>query len=205
MKNLLLTFVLYSMYSGVVIAPDTFYPKFRYDFTKVNHFEQWYKFIKHTEGGYANRPMVEDPGGETNKGITLKTYINYCKEHKFKYKYKNFRNLSDKQVKQIAYTAFWKPIGNKLGNTPLTLLLAYSFWGGGGYELVKDMQRILNLTVDGILGEQTILAANEAGPELFEKLVRCRTKYLRSCKNYRYNPGWEKAITFLENYNKNTK
>ena len=64
--------------------------------------------------------MVEDPGGETNKGITLKTYINYCKEHKFKYKYKNFRNLSDKQVKQIAYTAFWKPIGNKLGNTPLT-------------------------------------------------------------------------------------
>ena len=33
------------------------------------------------------------------------------------------------------------------------------------------MQRILNLTVDGILGEQTILAANEAGPELFEKLV----------------------------------
>lgn len=158
---------------------------------KIDGFKIWWDYQSTMEGLYSNNKY--DAGGETMRGITLATYRAYCGND-----YNSFRNMTAETARMIAYNHFWLPFA-KFNDWRLNVLICSSFWGGGGYALVKDMQKILNIHPDGIIGEVTILAANQAGTELFHKLVNCRIKYLRGCWNYEYFKGWGKTIKFLEN------
>lgn len=57
------------------------------------------------EGGYVNNPA--DPGGETNMGITARTYRRYCRAHDLPIK--PIRELAFADVKPIYYEGYWKP------------------------------------------------------------------------------------------------
>ena len=56
------------------------------------------------EGGYSNRKS--DLGGETNFGVTQKTYNDYCKNHNLPYK--SVKNLTKEETIQVYYNDFWK-------------------------------------------------------------------------------------------------
>ena len=43
------------------------------------NFNQCFEWLLINEGGYVNNP--EDTGGETNLGVTKKTYLNYCEKN----------------------------------------------------------------------------------------------------------------------------
>lgn len=153
-------------------------------------FLRWWAFQSRMEGLYSNHS--KDNGGETMRGITIATYKRLTGKSRAK-----FLKMDANEAQKIAFTHFWKPIA-KFQDERLNTLFVSAFWGGGGYQLVKDVQRMLNITVDGILGEMTILAANESGPELFHKLLRCRVRYLKGCWNYQeFKHGWQKSIDFM--------
>ena len=43
------------------------------------NYDKCIETILHHEGGYVNHP--DDPGGETNLGVTKKVYLNWCEDH----------------------------------------------------------------------------------------------------------------------------
>lgn len=161
-----------------------------HDYNKAP-FNRWWNFQSQMEGLYSNHP--KDNGGETMRGITLATYKRLTGKSRAK-----FMQMNPNEAQTIAFNHFWKPIA-RFQDQRINTLIVSAFWGGGGYELVKDIQRTLNIAVDGVLGEQTILAANESGPELFHKLLKCRVRYLKGCWNYHeFKNGWQKSIDFME-------
>lgn len=70
-------------------------------------FEKALKFVLKWEGGYVNNP--NDKGGATNKGITQTTYNNWLRSKG--QNYKDVRNITDSEVKEIYYNNYWLKAG----------------------------------------------------------------------------------------------
>ena len=113
------------------------------------NFQKAIKHLFHLEGGYSNNKY--DKGGETNYGITQKTYTAYLKK----------QNLQNKTVKQITkedaisiyYQEYWLPSGaSKILDFKLAYLLFDSCVNHGlscGKNLYKksngDFQKFIDL------------------------------------------------------------
>lgn len=65
------------------------------------------KFVLSKEGGYSNHP--NDSGGETNKGITHKTYDAYRKSQNLRVRSVKF--ITNKEVEDIYYNQYYKASG----------------------------------------------------------------------------------------------
>lgn len=155
-------------------------------------FELWNEYIlKEWEGGIADRPLRDDPGGLTNKGVTIAVWREWA--HKLFGIVGNettLRQLTEAQAKRVAYEIYWKFYGiDKVTNPAIKLLLADSVWGGGGYSSLgyktgTYAQRAAQINKD-----------NQANSNLFNVLVNRRLAYLRSLKNYEVNKnGWENRV-----------
>ncbi len=71
------------------------------------NFEKGVKFVLAREGGYSNHP--NDSGGETNKGVTHKTYDAYRKSQGLPTR--SVKDITDKEVKDIYYNNYYKASG----------------------------------------------------------------------------------------------
>lgn len=118
-----------------------------------NTFEAAIAFVLTHEGGYAHDPR--DPGGETNFGISRKSYPHL-----------DIARLTRGQAKAIYRRDFWD--ANNLGELPpllgaATLDAAVNM---GSERAIKLLQRSLNqvtqvnLFEDGVCGPLTIASAN---------------------------------------------
>lgn len=67
-------------------------------------------FVLQMEGGYVNDP--NDPGGETNYGISKRSYPNL-----------DIKNLTVDQAKEIYYKDFWLPARCDKLSAPLALVV----------------------------------------------------------------------------------
>lgn len=155
-------------------------------------FELWNEYIlKEWEGGIADRPLKDDPGGLTNKGVTIAVWREWApKLFNIVGNEATLRQLTEAQAKRVAYEIYWKFYGiDKVTNPAIKLLLADSVWGGGGYrslgyESGTYAQRAAQINKD-----------NQANANLFNVLVNRRLAYLRSLKNYEVNKnGWENRV-----------
>lgn len=155
-------------------------------------FELWNEYILTPwEGGIANRPLKDDPGGFTNKGVTIGIWREWApKLFGIEGTETSLRKITVQQAKTIAYHVFWKFYGiDKVNNPALKLLIADSVWGGGGYPSLgyssgNISQRIAQINTD-----------SQNDPNLFDTMVQRRLNYLRSLKNYQANKnGWENRI-----------
>lgn len=69
-----------------------------------DNFKKTLKFVLQREGGYVNDPT--DLGGETNKGITYRTYNAYRKSKGLKPQ--SVKDISDSEVEDIYYNNYYK-------------------------------------------------------------------------------------------------
>lgn len=77
-------------------------------------------FVRKWEGGFVNDP--HDPGGATNKGITIDTYTRWRQAHgQPQPTVEELRNLSDEEANQIYFEWYWKASGADLMPWPLCL------------------------------------------------------------------------------------
>jgi lysozyme family protein len=155
-------------------------------------------FILKWEGGYVNDP--NDLGGATNMGVTLKTWQNVG------YDKTGDGVIDEEDLKQIFvqdvidcvlkphYWDRWQ--ADKIWNQSVANLLVDWLWASGT-TAVKTVQKVLNLTSDGIVGEKTLAAINNYPNqlELFDKIKTERIAYIeRICQsrpaNKRYKKGW---------------
>lgn len=128
------------------------------------------------EGGYVNDPV--DPGGETNLGITMKTFSTTA--HPLlgiDPTSQNLKNLTQAQAGIIYKKIYWdRVMGDSLPHQPLANIV-FDFYVNSGTNASVLLQRILNsmdvdpqLIEDGKIGQATLNAL---------QAVSCDDAYMR--------------------------
>jgi len=132
-------------------------------------------FLLSWEGGYCN--VSGDKGGATNRGITIGTFRSVFGQGK---SVNDLKNMTDAQWDYIFERLYWnKWKANDISSQSIANLLVDWYWNSGAYG-IKIPQRVLGVTIDGIVGQKTIAAINgwKAGEQdLFWKLWREREAF----------------------------
>jgi lysozyme family protein len=149
------------------------------------------------EGGYVDNP--KDPGGATNYGVTQKTYDGYRK--RMGLPTQTVRSITMDEVLAIYKTQYWEKImGDEL---PAGLDYAvYDFAvNSGPKRAVQCLQELLgaNVKADGIMGNQTLGALAELGPEdmraLIEAYCEKRLNWMKTLKTFAtFGTGWTRRV-----------
>lgn len=156
-------------------------------------------FILRWEGGFVDDPM--DRGGATNKGITIGTFRNfYGKEATVE----QLKNITDEQWLHIFKSGYWdKWKADDIENQSIANIVVDWAWGSGAATSIKQVQKILGVAVDGIVGDDTLTAINIAGQRsLFVKIHNRRIEFVenivkRDPSQARFLKGWKNRINSL--------
>lgn len=159
--------------------------------------EALYKRAK--ESGWADDP--DDSGGQTMIGVTMATYEEYCHRKGYpKPTTERLMNLSYNDWKSILKMLYWdKWKADEIRNQSVAEILCDWVWASGVYG-IKIPQRLLGVTMDGIVGSQTLTAVNTKNPrELFNRIKAARFEYIDEiCRkrpvNNKFKKGWLNRI-----------
>ena len=150
--------------------------------------------LKH-EGGFVNHKA--DPGGATNKGITLGTFRRYVKKNGT---VADLKAITDEQVAKVYRKHYWDAVkGDRLPSGVDYALFDYAV-NSGPSRAVKTLQSIILVPQDGIIGPQTLAALSRAKPEhVIEVLCAERMKFLKGLKTWgTFGKGWTNRVTAVE-------
>ena len=130
------------------------------------------------EGGFVNDP--EDPGGATNKGITINTFRAFRMLNKLPMpSIDDLKNISDQEWASVLKTFFWdKWMADQINNQSIADILVDWFWASGAWAVIIP-QRLLNVPSDGIVGNGTLTALNSKLPsEIYQQIFDARIKFI---------------------------
>lgn len=145
------------------------------------NFEKGLKFVLAREGGYSNHP--NDSGGETNKGITHKTYDAYRKSQGLPTR--SVKDITDKEVKEIYYNNYYKASGaDKVGDPKLSTVV-FDTAVNMGVSRAKTMLEKSNGNVDKYLALRQ---------EKYKEFVQAKPSQKVFLK------GWQNRVKDLDNY-----
>lgn len=134
------------------------------------------------EGQYVNDPR--DPGGETNWGITKRSYPNL-----------NIKALTAEVAAQIYYDDFWTKAQCANMDFPLSGYVFIDAVNMGVVPAVKLLQQILGVTVDGVVGPQTVQAAKLFPVSSHYKYLQVLLNHYRTLQNWpTFGHGWENRL-----------
>lgn len=141
------------------------------------------------EGGYVND--INDLGGETKYGISKKAYP-----------YLDIPSLTLEQAKNIYKKDYWDRC--KCDYIPDALSVAvFDFAVNSGVKTaIKKLQIALGVKADGIIGNQTIGAANRLPfKRVLEDYLNLRMDFLMSLKTWKhFGRGWGARINRVQKF-----
>ncbi|MFQ0813050.1 acetylmuramidase [Brucella anthropi] len=151
------------------------------------NFQKVMPYIFSEEGGYVDNPA--DPGGATNMGITIATLSAW-----------EGRQVSPDDVKempratatQIYRAEFWDKIdGDDLPSGVDYAVFDFSVNSGPG-RAAKALQAVLGMPEDGVIGAQTVAAANMRSPDdIINALCDARAAWLEGLATAStFGKGW---------------
>jgi lysozyme family protein len=126
------------------------------------NFDAFFPTLLKHEGGFVNDPA--DPGGATNKGITMETFQNCAKQYLgIEPTLDNLKALTDAQAGKIYKPLYWDKVhGDEIELQELANIV-FDFQVNAGGNASKLLQKALNdlgakppLQVDGDIGPTTI-------------------------------------------------
>jgi lysozyme family protein len=139
-------------------------------------------FVLAKEGGYTNDPA--DSGGPTNFGIALNRHPELTAE--------DIRTMTPQRASDIYRNQYWAGIcGDSLPDGVDLVMLDISV-NMGIHAAVECLQHVLGLTVDGVMGPQTLGATQAANPKkLVSQLTTERIKRYAGMAGWpKYGQGW---------------
>lgn len=145
------------------------------------NFEKGLKFVLAREGGYSNHP--KDSGGETNKGITHKTYDAYRKSQGLPTR--SVKDITDKEVKEIYYNNYYKASGaDKVGDPKLSTVV---------FDTAVNM---------GVSRAKTMLEKSNGNVDKYLALRQDKYKEFVQAKPSQkvFLQGWQNRVKDLDNY-----
>ena len=141
-------------------------------------------FILRWEGGFVNDPL--DRGGATNKGITIGTFRQfYGKDATVE----QLKNITDEQWLHIFKSGYWNPWkADEIVNQSIANIVVDWAWASGPGTSIKQVQGVLGVAADGIVGPKTLAARLK----FVENIVR------RDPTQARFLKGWKNRINDIK-------
>lgn len=141
------------------------------------NFDQAFTRLLGNEGGYSNNP--DDPGGETNWGISKRSYPNV-----------DIKALTQEGAKAIYLRDFWEPLGEA---HPAIKFQAFDFAVNSSVQTaVRKLQAAIGVADDGHWGP--VSAAKLASMDLNDVLMRFaaqRGRFYTKCSAWpTMGAGW---------------
>ena len=148
-----------------------------------NVFQKYFDRLIGYEGHYVNDP--NDPGGETNWGISKRAYSNLI-----------IKDLTREDAYSIYKRDFWDKL--ELDNLPNSVTFQlFDFAVNSGIETaIRYFQRSLNVADDGNFGVMSKAAANKMSEEdMIMNLNAERLEYMTKLRNWpEDSKGWANRI-----------
>jgi lysozyme family protein len=165
----------------------------------IDRYPKCLAFVLNAEGGFSNNPA--DPGGATNHGVTQRVYDAYRVAHQLPVQ--SVINILDSEVSDIYKSEYWDAVcGDQL---PVGVdLAAFDFAVNAGMgESSKVLQTALGVTADGVIGHQTITAAQAVDSRaLANHMLDLRAQYYQNLamakpQMYVFLHGWINRVAAL--------
>lgn len=137
------------------------------------------------EGGYSNRNAAADPGGETNWGISKRSYPHL-----------DIKALTRAQAKEIYRRDFWERLnGDRLHDGVAFQLFDFAV-NSGTETAVRYFQRALGVADDGHWGPRSQAAAQAMSEsDQIMRLNAERLDFMTRLGNWEHNSrGWARRI-----------
>jgi len=152
--------------------------------------------LKH-EGGFSNHK--DDPGGATNKGITLENYRRYVKSNGT---VADLKAISAQDVEKVYRLFYWNAI--KADDLPDGLDYAvfdFAVNSGPG-RAIKFLQAVAGVAQDGIIGPATLTAVRSLAPEkAIERLCDERLAFLKRLSIWpTFGKGWANRVADVRSH-----
>ncbi len=130
-------------------------------------FEVFFPTLLKHEGGFVDNP--NDPGGATNKGITMGTFRRTAQRYLgIEPTLQNLKDMTDEQAFKIYKPMYWDKISGDAIDNQVMANFTFDFFVNAGANAIRTFQRTYNdtfpsepaLGVDGVVGPITLKALN---------------------------------------------
>lgn len=151
------------------------------------------------EGGFSDR--ADDPGGRTFKGVTQRVYDAYRDMNT--QQRQDVKLIADNELQDLYRTQYWDKVEGDQLDPGLDLAVFDFAVNSGPAQAVKELQRLLKVTDDGIMGDRTLNAAKafEDVEDLITSYSDARLAFMRKLKNWRTDKdGWTTRVKGIEDH-----
>ena len=173
-------------------------------------FEQALAHVLEVEGGYTNDK--HDPGGPTNKGITLAVYARHRGEAVSQATVaeltRQLKQIPDRTVRAIYRKLYWRAASCPDLPQPLAFMHFDCAVNQGVGRAIRFLQQVIGADVDGEVGPETLGKARQASRKsALEEYADLRRKHYQGLSTFwRFGRGWmrrldltlERALALLE-------
>ena len=148
------------------------------------------RILKH-EGGYVDHP--NDPGGPTNKGITISTFQSYIKPNGTK---EDLKKLTTEQATVVYKRQYWDAVMADSLPVGVDYAVADFAVNSGPYRAAKYLQTIVGVTQDGRIGPKTLEAVRKMSSEdIINRLCDDRMTFLKRLNTWpTFGKGWASRV-----------
>lgn len=155
-------------------------------------FDQAFDLLITHEGGFANRPFSEDPGGATMYGVTSRA----AREHGYT---GDMKDLTLDFAKSVYRKSYWDACKCDQMPNALRYPLFDAAVNSGSGQAAKWLQSAVGVKVDGAIGPKTIASVNASNHIVVEKqMLGKRLRFMTELKNWTANSrGWSRRIAAL--------
>ena len=156
--------------------------------------EQIIPLILHHEGGFVNNP--KDPGGPTNKGITIATFRRYVKKDGT---VADLKALTTAQATIVYKRQYWDAVSADLLPFGVDYSVADFAVNSGPGRAIKMLQRVVGVVEDGRLGPATLAAVRAMPPsQTIQELNASRLVFMKTIRGgslwKTFGRGWQRRV-----------
>lgn len=159
------------------------------------NFEESLALVLKHEGGWVNHP--KDPGGETNMGVTKRTWEAWTGKS---VKPGGMKDITVADVAPLYKAKYWDAVkGDDLPEGVDYTVFDYAV-NSGPKRAIRQLQECLKVNADGIIGPKTLAAANSANPiALIGCICDNRLAFLKNLPTWdTFGRGWGRRVAEVE-------